>query len=494
MSTKKLQIIGGNFGGSSIQTDDTLTKVGHAADAKATGDAINQLQTNIDEVARLVGDTPVSEQITNAIEEFEDATIAYVDEKFAEIPEFDPKELQDAIDANTAAIDTKVDKVDGKGLSTNDYTTSEKDKLATVEDYANFYEHPAHDSHDLGLYKVAVDDEGHVSDVALVEKEDIVALGIPAQDTTYEEEISDLSDRIDDVENSINTTNETLEGVAQEFESYKTTNNEAVATNASGIEANKTAIEEIQGDYLTSTDKTQIQDDITKVSEKATANASAIEILNGEGNGSVKQSIDNAFNEFAANVTNDDVINTYKELIDYAATHGPEFTELVGNVDTINTHVGEVEVDLSNYKTSVSDQFTEVDTTINNHVTDINNPHSVTKEQVGLANVDNTSDLEKPISHAAQEALDGKADVEHVHEVGEVNGLQDLVDEVQVNIDNHIENKDNPHAVTAEQVGAYTIDEVDAKVASLDILVDTDDGGVLVFNTNMLTDASEVLV
>jgi glycyl-tRNA synthetase (class II) len=100
------------------------------------------------------------------------------------------------------------------GLSTNDYTTAEKDKLATIEDDANFYEHPAHDSHSSGLYKVTVDASGHVSGATLAEKEDIVALGIPAQDTTYDTEISDLSDRIDDVENNINTTNEELEGIA----------------------------------------------------------------------------------------------------------------------------------------------------------------------------------------------------------------------------------------------------------------------------------------
>lgn len=32
----------------------------------------------------------------------------------------------------TAKLNTKVDKVDGKGLSTNDYTTSEKNKLAGI--------------------------------------------------------------------------------------------------------------------------------------------------------------------------------------------------------------------------------------------------------------------------------------------------------------------------------------------------------------------------
>ena len=45
------------------------------------------------------------------------------------------------------------------------------------------------------------------------------------------------------------------------------------------------------------------------------------------------------------------------------------------------------------------------------HVTDYNNPHQVTAEQVGLGNVDNTSDLDKPISTATQEALDSMSEV-----------------------------------------------------------------------------------
>lgn len=39
-----------------------------------------------------------------------------------------------------------------------------------------------------------------------------------------------------------------------------------------------------------------------------------------------------------------------------------------------------------------------------------NNPHSVTKSQVGLANADNTSDVDKPVSTAQQAALDLKLD------------------------------------------------------------------------------------
>jgi hypothetical protein len=47
---------------------------------------------------------------------------------------------------------------------------------------------------------------------------------------------------------------------------------------------------------------------------------------------------------------------------------------------------------------------------IDTHIANTSNPHSVTKTQVGLGNVDNTSDLNKPISTATQTALDLKVD------------------------------------------------------------------------------------
>lgn len=50
---------------------------------------------------------------------------------------------------------------------------------------------------------------------------------------------------------------------------------------------------------------------------------------------------------------------------------------------------------------------------LNTHTSDTSNPHGVTKEQVGLGNVDNTSDIDKPVSTATQEALDGKASKSH---------------------------------------------------------------------------------
>ena len=47
------------------------------------------------------------------------------------------------------------------------------------------------------------------------------------------------------------------------------------------------------------------------------------------------------------------------------------------------------------------------------HLANTNNPHSVTKSQVGLGNVDDTSDADKPISTATRKALDGKAPKTH---------------------------------------------------------------------------------
>lgn len=42
------------------------------------------------------------------------------------------------------------------------------------------------------------------------------------------------------------------------------------------------------------------------------------------------------------------------------------------------------------------------------HAARTDNPHGVTKTQVGLGNVDNTSDANKPVSTATQAALDSK--------------------------------------------------------------------------------------
>jgi hypothetical protein len=89
------------------------------------------------------------------------------------------------LDDTTVDLSGKVDKVAGKGLSTNDYTTAEKNKLAGIAEGANKYVHPSYTAKASGLYKVTVDATGHVSAVAAVTKGDITALGIPGSDTQY---------------------------------------------------------------------------------------------------------------------------------------------------------------------------------------------------------------------------------------------------------------------------------------------------------------------
>ena len=57
----------------------------------------------------------------------------------------------------------------------------------------------------------------------------------------------------------------------------------------------------------------------------------------------------------------------------------------------------------------------ETSNEVEEHKTNYKNPHNVTKEQVGLSAVDNTSDLDKPLSNAMKSALNGKLSVEMVY-------------------------------------------------------------------------------
>lgn len=60
-----------------------------------------------------------------------------------------------------------------------------------------------------------------------------------------------------------------------------------------------------------------------------------IDVLNGSGTGSVSKAITDAFNDFATKVSDDGVVNSYKELIDWAATHGGEATQMAAAITNI---------------------------------------------------------------------------------------------------------------------------------------------------------------
>lgn len=63
----------------------------------------------------------------------------------------DINRLQEGVTNNIGTLSEKVDKVEGKELSDENYTAIEKSKLATVEDEANNYKHPATHSAEIIL-------------------------------------------------------------------------------------------------------------------------------------------------------------------------------------------------------------------------------------------------------------------------------------------------------------------------------------------------------
>lgn len=73
----------------------------------------------------------------------------------------------------------------------------------------------------------------------------------------------------------------------------------------------------------------------TDVKASIKANADAIGVLNGTGAGSVDKKVADAINKFATDVSDDNVVNSYKELIDWVSTHGSEAAEMAGAITAL---------------------------------------------------------------------------------------------------------------------------------------------------------------
>ena len=86
-----------------------------------------------------------------------------------------------------------------------------------------------------------------------------------------------------------------------------------------------------------------LQTEMDAVEAKAAANETAIGVLNGDGAGSVKKKIDDAFNDFATKISDDGVVNTYKELVDYCATHSADAAKMAGDISANKTAIAELE-------------------------------------------------------------------------------------------------------------------------------------------------------
>lgn len=119
--------------------------------------------------------------------------------------------------------------------------------------------------------------------------------------------------------------------------------------------------------------------------------------------------------------------------------------EITNRTNAINALRTELKTYVDDLIADTGSDVTALETKVNNHIANKSNPHTVTKTQVELGNVNNTSDADKPVSTAQATAIaDAKA-------AGTT---------AQTSINSHAGRKDNPHTVTRAQLGLATTDQV----------------------------------
>lgn len=101
------------------------------------------------------------------------------------------------------------------------------------------------------------------------------------------------------------------------------------------------------------------------------------------------------------------------------------------------------------------------------HVARTDNPHNTTKAQVGLGNVDNTSDISKPISTATQTALDGKAAVGHSHSMADIASLVSTLDQKTSSVQAFLSSTVSNSTVTPAVITSHTFTIPPGKTLSL---------------------------
>lgn len=224
---------------------------------------------------------------------------------------------------------------------------------------------------------------------------------------------------------------------------------------------------------MTAADKVKLDTTLPKqISDETTAREAAINALQGELADDIAQEVVDRNTAIAAAKTElTTVIN--KEVSDRKAADTQVRTDLEAAVELVAKELRGADTTLQNNITKeVNDRKGEVtrieglisdeaatraqaDTTVNakvdSHIGNKSNPHGVTKAQVGLGNVNNTSDADKPVSTAQATAIaDAKA----------------AGTNAQTNLTTHIKNKSNPHGVTRDQLGMGTTAEIIFKKVS----------------------------
>jgi hypothetical protein len=119
--------------------------------------------------------------------------------------------------------------------------------------------------------------------------------------------------------------------------------------------------------------------------------------------------------------------------------------EITNRTNAINALRTELKTYVDDLIADTGSDVTALETKVNNHIANKSNPHAVTKIQVGLGNVNNTSDADKPVSTAQATAIAG----------AKAAGTA-----AQTSINSHAGRKDNPHVVTRAQLSLATTDQV----------------------------------
>jgi len=148
-------------------------------------------------------------------------------------------------------------------------------------------------------------------------------------------------------------------------------------------------------------------------------------------------------------------------------------TSLTGNSDVKVSSQKAVKTYVDAQNASQNTTISGNATTMNNHISNVSNPHATSKTQVGLANVDNVQQL--PMSYldtdgaftsnsdakvASQKATKTYVDGQVSTLNTTISGINTTVGANQTTMNNHISNTSNPHSTTKAQVGLGNVDNL----------------------------------
>lgn len=224
---------------------------------------------------------------------------------------------------------------------------------------------------------------------------------------------------------------------------------------------------------MTAADKVKLDTTLpNQIAAETDAREAAINAVQGEIANDIAQEVVDR-NEAIATAKAELTTAINKEISDRKAADTANFKELEDAMTfVVNSLEGRIQATDNNLAKEVQDRKGEItrveklisdeaatraqaDTNVNakvdSHIGNKSNPHGVTKAQVGLGNVNNTSDADKPVSTAQATAIaDAKA----------------AGTNAQTNLTTHIQNKSNPHGVTRDQLGMGTTAEIIFKKVS----------------------------